>query len=479
MAQAHGAAGDEVMLVGFDFGSTTSSAMAARARIALNCATGRQEFQSPRVVYRSEPVFTPFRAAGDIDIPHVARHMERWLAEGGIAPEAVFSGGAIVTGLASEQANAEALARLVEARLGDAIIATARDPALESWLAFMGACGGLSRACPERTILNLDIGGGTTNAALGRAGEVTATGCHFIGARHLRFAPGTYRLAFASPRARALLDHLGIAAAEGDALTPAEVAAVSSFLVRALEALAEGEAAFFRAAPARLLVDLPLVLPPGADAAVTFSGGVGELVYAARSGADLPPTTAFGDLGIDLARAILASPRLSRDLDLVPEHGGRATVCGLTLHATEVSGATLHLSGTVALPLRALPILACLPPDAPPERLREAVALVARTTAGGCIRIGGGADLGTAAAVRTLGTQIAEALAAAPQDAARPLVLLLADNAAKAVGLYATDFGRAPTPLLVIDEVPDRPAQFVRIGKAHGGMVPISFFGLN
>ncbi|MBB6306342.1 ethanolamine ammonia-lyase reactivating factor EutA [Xanthobacter tagetidis] len=474
-----GAAGDEVMLVGFDFGSTTSSAMAARARIALNCATGRQEFQSPRVVYRSEPVFTPFRAAGDIDICHVERHMERWLAEGGIAPEAVFSGGAIVTGLASEGANAEALAKLVEARLGDAIIATARDPALESWLAFMGSCAGLSRALPTRAILNLDIGGGTTNAALGEAGEVIATGCHFIGARHLRFAPGTYRLAFVSRRARAVLDHLGIAAREGDALAPAEVAAVTGFLVRALEALAEGDAAFFQAEPARLLVDVPLALPGGADPAVTFSGGVGELVYAARAGADLPPVTAFGDLGIDLACAILASPRLCRDLDLVPEHGGRATVCGLTLHATEVSGATLHLADTVPLPLRDLPILACLPPDADPARLGEAVALVARTRAGGCIRIAGGAGLGSAAAVKVLGARIAEALAARPPDGARPLVLLLADNAAKTLGLYATDFGRAPAPLLVIDEVPDRPAQFVRVGKARGGLVPISFYGLN
>ncbi|WP_348831418.1 ethanolamine ammonia-lyase reactivating factor EutA [Xanthobacter sp. KR7-225] len=478
MAHA-GTAGEEVMLVGFDFGSTTSSAMAARARIALNCATGRQEFARPRVVYRSAPVFTPFRAGGDIDIGALELHMERWLAEGGIDPEAIFSGGAIVTGLASEGANAQALASLVEARLGAAIIATARDPALESWLAFMGACGGLSRACPERAILNLDIGGGTTNAALGQAGEVIAAGCHFIGARHLRFEPGGYRLAFAARRGQAVLDHLGITAGVGDALAPAEVAAVTGFLVRALEALADGEAAFFRAEPAALLVDVPLALPPGRDAAVTFSGGVGELIYAAAAGAGLPPTTAFGDLGIDLARAILASARLTRDLSLVPEHGGRATVCGLTLHSTEVSGATLHLCDAVPLPLRDLPIVASLPADADLARLSAALALVARTRAGGCIRVSGAGGLARSAAVKALGGRVAEALAAAPLDVARPLVLLLADNAAKAVGGYATDFGRAPAPLLVIDEIPERPAQFARIGKARGGMVPISFYGLN
>ncbi len=42
-----------------------------------------------------------------------------------------------------------------------------------------------------------------------------------------------------------------------------------------------------------------------ADYAVTLSGGVGELVYAHLQGRPWPPTTRFGDLGIDLARRLV------------------------------------------------------------------------------------------------------------------------------------------------------------------------------
>lgn len=474
-----GGAADRVVLVGLDFGSTTSSAMAARARIALNCVTGRMEFSQPEVIYRSQPVFTPFSAGGDIDVPCLGRHLERWLREGGIAPGQVFAGGAIVTGLASARANACALAAFVEARLGEAVVATARDPVLESWLAFMGSCAGLSRAFPARPILNLDIGGGTTNSALGRAGTVTACGCHFVGARHLRFAPGTYRLTGMSPYARPILDALGIAGGIGDTLRREEVAAITGFHLRALEALADGDDAFFAAPPGDILVDVPLRRPAGPAPAVTLSGGVGALVYARMAGAPFPSTTAFGDLGIDLARAILASPRLSRDLArLVPEHGGRATVCGLTLHSTAISGTTVFLPPQVRLPLKDLPIVATLPPDAAAERFAAAFALIARTRGGGGLRLSGAAPLGLDA-VRSLGARLKAALAASPLDAAHPAVVLMGQNAAKAVGSYATDWGRAPAPLVVIDEVAEVDAQFARIGRPAHGIVPVSFYGLN
>ena len=54
----------------------------------------------------------------------------------------------------------------------------------------MGNCHALSKSHPTTPILNLDIGGGTTNLALGLDGQVLATGCLFVGARHFEFVPG-------------------------------------------------------------------------------------------------------------------------------------------------------------------------------------------------------------------------------------------------------------------------------------------------
>ena len=62
------------------------------------------------------------------------------------------------------------------------MIATAGDPALESWLAFMGNCHALSLAKPGVPIVNIDVGGGTTNLALGIDGQVVAAGALHVGA---------------------------------------------------------------------------------------------------------------------------------------------------------------------------------------------------------------------------------------------------------------------------------------------------------
>ena len=98
-------------------------------------------------------------------------------------------------GTGGGEKNADAIARRVRgARFDGALIATADDPLLESWLAFMGAASALSLAHPETAFVNLDIGGGTTNVALGINGEVLSAGSFWIGARHLQFHAGTYRI---------------------------------------------------------------------------------------------------------------------------------------------------------------------------------------------------------------------------------------------------------------------------------------------
>jgi len=115
-------------------------------------------------------------------------------------------------------------------------VATADDPCLESWLAFMGSCASLSREHPDRFILNLDIGGGTTNLALGKNQQVLRTGSLYLGARHVQVVPGSYRIVKLSTYARELFDLLGVAKGPGDDLTAAEVDAIVTCYLALLEA---------------------------------------------------------------------------------------------------------------------------------------------------------------------------------------------------------------------------------------------------
>ena len=479
-----------VTMIGLDFGSTTSSAMAATAAVGLSCATGRMEFGLPRVIYRSDPVFTPFNGQ-EIDTGRLDRLIEQWLTESGVQIEDLFAGGVIITGLAAKRANAAAVARLVGRRIGETVVATADDPCLESWLAFMGSCSVLSRFHAETPFVNIDIGGGTTNPALGINGNVLCTGCHFVGARHFQFEPGTYRLIGMSTYGRALLDELGIRKNAGVQLTPAETEAILDFYIAALEAIASGNPRFFDSPIGRVHQQVPFAFQTiSAPGVLVFSGGVGELIYRKSRGDALPGTTHYGDLGIDLAERILRSPILAADVDTyVPENLGRATVYGLTLHSTEISGATIFLSSPDLLPLSDLPIVARLPLDADAGEMRRALSLVKTGLNGACIQLlpahsdrrplargAGGEERLDLKAIKNFARLLSQACD--ETDPGQPIVILVPGNYGKALGSYASHWRQSPHRFLVIDEIPDRQAHFVNIGRSRDQIVPVSFYGV-
>jgi ethanolamine utilization protein EutA len=164
----------------------------------------------------------------------------------------------------------------------------------------------------------------------------------------------------------------------------------------------------------------------------------------------------------------------------VPENRGRATVYGMTLHSTEVSGTTLFLRDRGVLPLRDLPVVAQLPSDAGEASFGEALALARRSARGACIQVSHRRESRmTLDDVRGLGTSLARASAAVPPPDGLPIVLLLTENVGQAVGSYASDWGRSPLNLIVIDEIPVRDAQFVNVGRDRNGIVPVSFYGIH
>jgi ethanolamine utilization protein EutA len=464
-----------VKLIGLDFGTTTSSAVVAAAGLRRT-ATGRMELDYPEEIFRSEMVFTPLLPDDRLDMVHVERLLDGWLDAGRVQPGELFGGGVLLTGLTAQKVNAQALVQLVRRRLGETLVATADDPCLESWLAFMGSCAELSRAHPDQVILNLDIGGGTTNLALGRNREVLRTGCLFLGARHVQVVPATYRIIKLSPYAHAMFAHLGIIKGVGEELSQVEVEALVSFYITLLEEVCTGKA---KATPIlKRLEQVPLQMPLDLNqVAVTFSGGVGELVYRHLQGEPWPATTFYGDLGIDLAQRIVETPTWQESLqNYRPRSGGRATVYGLLRHTTEVSGTTLFLHDPTVLPLADLPIFGSLQAGSSEAQVRDMLTLVRRSSRGGCVQVR--LESQDLAAVRGLGQRLAQVLHEDAFPHKHPLVLLVQENLGKVLGHYVTRWGALPLQVLVIDEVSLKNAHFVQIGLPHHQVVPVSFYGL-
>jgi ethanolamine utilization protein EutA len=410
-------------------------------------------------------------------VPKVTALIENWLKQSGVKIDAIFSGGSMITGLAAQADNAQALTQIITNIVGESVIATAADPCLESWLAFKGSCAALSRYHADAPILNFDIGGGTANIALGINGDVQQTGCYFIGARHFQLVAGSYKLSAMSSYGETLLEALTIKKVIGETFNEDEIAKIMAFYVNALEAICLGNTDFFNAEIAKKHCQAAIKISPKAIINITFSGGVGELIYKISANELLPTTTFYGDFGIDLARAISRSSILSANLKThIPEHKGRATVVGLTLHSTEMSGNSIYLPNPNCLPLRDVPIVAKISQSSTATQWQSAFTLAANCPHGACIQISADNKLEQ---IRSLATQIRHGLQANTHEASSPLILLIDSNIGKALGNYICDWGQLDYNLMVIDEVALRDAQFINIGRLHQQMIPVSFYGLN
>jgi ethanolamine utilization protein EutA len=464
-----------VHLIGLDFGTTTSSAVAASACVRRNAVNARMELSDFHECFRSEMVFTPYRDER-LDLERLDRYLHDWMKQADVDRNQLFGGGALLTGLTAQAGNADVLVALIRRHLGDALIASADDPRLESWLAFMGCCAGLSQAHPRQRFLNLDIGGGTTNLALGQAGEVRATGCLFVGARHFQVVPGTYRLLRLSTYAQALLEHLGCTRKPGDNLTQADRERILGFYVDLLEAVVTGDGDWLRRPIAQMHIQAPLPSPSNPESlAFTLSGGVGELVYRHLHGEPWPSTTAFGDLGIDLAQRLVNAPFWANHWSrFQPAAGGRATVYGLLRHSTQVSGSTIFLQYPEDLPLRDLPILGTIKDGA---SVAELIALAKGSPRGAAFRLM--LEDPTTATIRSFAARLREALQARAFPSHQLLVLFIAENVGKVLGQYVTAWGASPLHLLVIDELTCHNAQYASVGALRDQVIPVSFYGLS
>ncbi len=356
----------ELTTVGVDIGSSTSHLMFARLelhRLATSLSS-RFVVTSRQELFRSPIILTPYRADGLIDTDELGRFIDGAYADAGMTRTSVDAGAVILTGAALERPNARPIAELFAAEGGRFVCATAGHN-LEALLAAHGSRAvALSR---ERggPVLNVDVGGGTTKLAMAVNGEVVATLAIAVGARILAFDPDG-RIVRVERSAVEIGRALGIDVRLGGALAPADrarlVGAMADHIVDAARGTPLGVAH-----PLHLTGALPADVPPER---VVFSGGVAEFL-AGRTSID------SGDLGRDLADAILARlPRLPAPI-LRVEEGIRATVVGASQFTVQVSGNTILVSDAALLPLHNVPVVAVsIARDGPVSR-RAVAALIA------------------------------------------------------------------------------------------------------
>ena len=136
------------------------------------------------IIYEGNIIFTPLVDRSTIDIEAVIKFCEEEYKKARITPEMVDTGAVIVTGETAKKQNAAEIVKRLSTKSGKFVSASA-GPNFESLLGAMGSgIVDLSRTT-QSTILNIDIGGGTSNLAISSKGEVVSTSCINVGGRLL------------------------------------------------------------------------------------------------------------------------------------------------------------------------------------------------------------------------------------------------------------------------------------------------------
>jgi ethanolamine utilization protein EutA len=328
----------ELLSVGVDIGSSTSHLVFSL--VTLERLDSRYVVVGREVTQQSAILLTPYRDDVTLDAAALGRFIDDAFDEAAYRRDAIDTGALILTGVAARRRNARAIGELFAGQAGKFVAVSAGD-ALEAVMAAYGS-GAIARSIREQaTVMNVDIGGGTSKIAVCQDGEVVDLTAIDVGAR-LVVTDGRGTIVRLEQAGRRFLEACGLDLGLGDRLREADRAKLAAQMADHLfEAISAPEPS---PATARLLRLSPLATREPVEA-VTCSGGVSEFIYGEMD-AD------FGDLGGPLAGEIRRriadwGPRLERPAATI-----RATVIGAAQYTVQISGSTIFLSSDDVVPVR-------------------------------------------------------------------------------------------------------------------------------
>ena len=421
---------DTLLSVGLDVGTTTTQMIVSRLRVE-NKATGfavpELEIAEREILYKGAVHFTPLTGESLVDKEGLQALVDREYALAGIRREQVDTGAVIITGETSRKENARTALEALSQYAGDFVVATA-GPDLESILAARGAGAVEYSEKTGKTVLHMDIGGGTSNLCLIKAGKILATGCLNVGGRLLK------------------RDEYGNILYRSPTLAYTKETDISKILEDMVSALEM--AAGLRPADERLArfmteeVTIPWEIPQEKPI-ISFSGGVADCIQK-----DYPPL-AFGDIGPELGRAIRGS-LLCKGAYILGAETIRATVIGAGCYSTTLSGSTVFYRG-VQFPIKNLPVVAFSP-----EKVTEETVVFS---------IADGENFSYA--------QIKQLAAALVKKTQGAIYVALQTDAAKALGHALCLLLPQDRPICCIDRVKLTEGDFLDIGAPIGPALPV------
>lgn len=469
---------EEILSVGIDVGTTTTQMVASRIQvcnIAPGAAIPRMTIVGKEILYRSGIHFTPLLNRDLIDAQRVTEIIAREYHQAGLSPEQVDTGAVIITGETARKENARTLLEALAGYAGNFVVATA-GPILESVIAGRGAGAAALSLQMHRTVLNIDVGGGTSNLAVFQEGHPVDATCINIGGRLLEIDQGGDQLKYLAPAARIVLEECGLELDVGENLSLDQLRAVARAMSGAVRVLLEIKA--LPQSSQRVMMGPPLKLDYPIQV-VTFSGGVADFVYTKEELWSVSEGSKYGDIGPFLGAA-LREDFAGENWELIkPGETIRATVIGAGAHTLNLSGSTVKVSPDL-LPLRNVPVvkpftdsIPLLPGDLASDLAKKMMPYWS-----------GEFNEPVAIAFKDLGWGFkkiqanAAAIAAVARDyvkSGQPLILILEEDCAKVLGQTLAAILGEQKGIICLDQLSVNDGDYIDIGEPimDGTVVPV------
>lgn len=337
--------------VGIDIGTTTTQLVLSRLTIENTAGVTmvpRVSITAKEVIHRSRIHLTPLLDHHLINAEEISRLVEEEYRLAGVSPRDIDSGAVIITGETAKRENAQALLDALAGFAGDFVVAAA-GPNLESIYAGKGSGAAAYSADKHREIVNIDVGGGTSNFAVFREGRAIDTSCLNIGGRLLEIEPGGDRVTYIAQPMQAVLKAMGRWIRVGEIIQLEHLREIAALMAQSIVEVILTK----RLSP---LTEELLMAPPLALnyplSSIMVSGGVADYVYKDSPPCSIGEVSNFGDMG-PLLGWMLREKIEAAGLALIkPQETVRATVIGTGTQSISLSGSTIHVQGQISLPLR-------------------------------------------------------------------------------------------------------------------------------
>jgi ethanolamine utilization protein EutA len=469
----------EMMSVGIDVGTTTTQVVFSKLILHNTSRPGqvpRLQVGAKSVIYQSPIFSTPLITADEVDVYALSDLVMEEYQTAGYQPRDIETGAVIITGEIARTHNADVILHMLSKLAGDFVVSVA-GPNVEAQIAGRGSETSAYSLDHYTQVTNIDIGGGTANAAVFKLGEHLSSSGLAVGGRQVIIEKTSGIIRHIAPSGRIIVKALDLPMQEG---MHTDLATLQRFCDCMADLTADLATGGISTLGQKLQLSPPLSIDTPSPI-LFISGGVGAYFYDPVQINTLSDILIHEDIGPLFAQSLRLNARLRKMNVRRPDQTTRATVMGASSQTVTLSGSTIWAERNL-LPLKNLPVIRPQldEPDLDtPDRLE---ASIRRATVRWDINRGSNPfalaiDLPEQmdyARMHAIASGIA-LFAANNLNGSIPLVLVIEKDYAQVLGQTIKSL-RPELPLVSIDQVGLGEGDFIDIGQPilGGRVVPLS-----